>query len=106
MAIGHTSADPPQIGDAIAAGATLSTHLGNGCAPMLPRHPNLLWELLAADSVVASLIVDGHHLPPATVKALVRAKGIDANDPRDRRGRGRRLPAGPYTIGGVDVRAR
>ena len=77
MAVGHSSADPQRIGEAIAAGATLSTHLGNGCAPSLPRHPNLLWEQLAADSMMASLIVDGHHLPPATVTTFVRAKGID-----------------------------
>ena len=44
-------------------------------AQMLPRHPNVIWELLAADAVFASLIVDGHHLPPSTVKAMVRAKG-------------------------------
>src|SRR5919197_400892 len=75
VAIGHTAATPPQIADAISAGATLATHLGNGCAQMLPRHPNVIWELLAADAVLASLIVDGHHLPPATVKAMVRAKG-------------------------------
>lgn len=75
VAIGHTAATPQQIGDAVAAGATLATHLGNGCAQMLPRHPNVIWELLAADGVFASLIVDGHHLPPATVKAMTRAKG-------------------------------
>jgi N-acetylglucosamine-6-phosphate deacetylase len=74
-AIGHTAATTPQINDAIAAGATLATHLGNGCAHLLPRHPNAIWDLLAADAVLASLIVDGHHLPPATVKAMVRAKG-------------------------------
>ncbi len=74
-AIGHTAAEPQQIADAIAAGAVLATHLGNGCAAMLPRHPNPIWELLAADSVSASLIVDGHHLPPSTVKAMIRAKG-------------------------------
>jgi N-acetylglucosamine-6-phosphate deacetylase len=75
VAIGHTAADPATIAEAIRAGATLATHLGNGCAQMLPRHPNVIWELLAADGVCASLIVDGHHLPPATVKAMVRAKG-------------------------------
>jgi len=75
VAIGHTTADTRRIGDAISAGATLATHLGNGCAQMLPRHPNVIWELLAADTLFASLIVDGHHLPPATVKAMVRAKG-------------------------------
>ena len=30
------------VRDAIAAGATLSTHLGNGCAAVLPRHPNMI----------------------------------------------------------------
>jgi len=75
VAIGHTAAEPSTIADAIAAGATLATHLGNGCAAVLPRHPNVIWELLAADGVLASLIVDGHHLPPSTVKSLVRAKG-------------------------------
>ena len=75
VAIGHTAATPRQIAAAIAAGVTLATHLGNGCAQMLPRHPNVIWELLAADEVAASFIVDGHHLPPSTVKAMLRAKG-------------------------------
>jgi N-acetylglucosamine-6-phosphate deacetylase len=75
VAIGHTAATPEQLRDAIAAGATLATHLGNGCPHMLPRHPNVIWELLAADEVVASVIADGHHLPPSTLKSIVRAKG-------------------------------
>ena len=74
VAIGHSSGTPEQIRAAVDAGATLSTHLGNGCAAALPRHPNLIWEQLAADTLHASFIVDGHHLPPATVKAMVRAK--------------------------------
>jgi len=76
VAIGHTAATAEQIADALSAGATLATHLGNGCAQMLPRHPNVIWELLAADRLFASIIVDGHHLPPSTVKAMVRAKGV------------------------------
>jgi N-acetylglucosamine-6-phosphate deacetylase len=75
VAIGHSAATTADIAAAIAAGATLATHLGNGCAQLLPRHPNAIWDLLAADGVLASLIVDGHHLPAATVKAMVRAKG-------------------------------
>jgi N-acetylglucosamine-6-phosphate deacetylase len=74
VAIGHTVAAPAQISDAIRAGATLATHLGNGCPQVLPRHPNVIWELLAADAVFASLIVDGHHLPASTVKSMIRAK--------------------------------
>jgi len=74
VAIGHSQATPEQIRAAIASGATLSTHLGNACANPLARHPNLIWEQLAADELSATLIVDGHHLPPATVKVMVRAK--------------------------------
>jgi N-acetylglucosamine-6-phosphate deacetylase len=100
-AIGHTAATPAQIADAIAAGATLATHLGNGCASVLPRHPNPIWELLAADAVSASLIVDGHHLPPSTVKAMVRAKGatrtILVSDATAAAG----CSPGEYSIGGV-----
>lgn len=102
VALGHTAASPQQIADAIAAGATLATHLGNGCAQMLPRHPNVIWELLAADGVVASVIADGHHVPPATVKAMVRAKGADrtilVTDAIAAAG----CAPGRYTIGGVD----
>ncbi len=43
VAIGHTAATPLQIADAIAAGATLATHLGNGCAadPAAPSERDL-----------------------------------------------------------------
>jgi N-acetylglucosamine-6-phosphate deacetylase len=101
VAIGHTEATPQQIADAVTAGAALATHLGNGCAHVLPRHPNVIWELLAADAVHASLIVDGHHLPPSTVKAMVRAKGAErtilVTDATAAAG-GR---PGPYLLGGV-----
>lgn len=102
VAIGHTAATTQQISYAIAAGATLATHLGNGCAQTLPRHPNPIWDLLAADTVHASLIADGHHLPPATVKAMVRAKGPDRTvlitDAMAAAG----CAPGRYTIGGAD----
>lgn len=75
VAIGHTNANSQQIRAAVDAGARLSTHLGNGAHRQLPRHPNYLWDQLAEDRLVASLIVDGHHLPPAVVKSFLRAKG-------------------------------
>lgn len=74
VAIGHTNATAGQIQDAVRAGATMSTHLGNGCPAILPRHPNPIWDQLAIDELEASLIVDGHHLPPSAVKVMVRAK--------------------------------
>jgi N-acetylglucosamine-6-phosphate deacetylase len=101
VSIGHTAATAAEIGDAIAAGATLATHLGNGCAQLLPRHPNTIWTLLAADGVAASFIVDGHHLPPDTVKAMVRAKGAERSILVTDASAAAGSPPGRYTIGGV-----
>jgi N-acetylglucosamine-6-phosphate deacetylase len=74
IAIGHTSADRDTIRAAVEAGATLSTHLGNGIASPLIRHPNPIWDQAAEDGLWASLIADGHHLGPSILKSLVRAK--------------------------------
>jgi N-acetylglucosamine-6-phosphate deacetylase len=73
-ALGHTAASGARIREAIAAGARLSTHLGNGSHALLPRHDNYIWEQLAADELWASIICDGHHLPPAVVRCIVRVK--------------------------------
>ena len=75
--IGHTRATREQIGDAVRAGATLSTHLGNGADAVLPRHPNYIWEQLAEDKLAASFIVDGIHLPHSFLKVALRAKGVE-----------------------------
>ena len=104
VAIGHTAAPAEIIRVAVKAGATLSTHLGNGAAQMIPRHPNFIWEQLAADELMASLIVDGHHLPPATVKTMIRAKGVRrtilVTDAIAAAGQ----PPGEYQLGSVKVR--
>ena len=68
---------PPRCKDAINAGATLSTHLGNGIASPLARHPNPIWLQAANDGLHASLIADGHHLSPEVLRVLARAKGAD-----------------------------
>jgi N-acetylglucosamine-6-phosphate deacetylase len=74
VALGHTAASPARIRDAVRAGARLSTHLGNGCHALLPRHDNCLWEQLACDDLYASVIADGHHLPPAVLRCMLRVK--------------------------------
>lgn len=76
VSIGHTDASPAQIVAAIDTGARLSTHLGNGAAAMLPRHPNFIWTQLADDRLTAMFIADGHHLPAETFKAMLRAKSL------------------------------
>lgn len=74
VSLGHTAANGPCLRAAVAAGARLSTHLGNGSHAVLPRHDNYLWEQLADDGLWASIICDGHHLPPAVVRCVVRVK--------------------------------
>lgn len=76
VAVGHSAASAEQVRAAVDAGATLSTHLGNGVSATLPRHPNLIWAQLAEDRLTAMLISDGHHLPADTFIAMVRAKGV------------------------------
>jgi N-acetylglucosamine-6-phosphate deacetylase len=106
VAIGHTKAEPEQIQAAISAGATTSTHLGNGSHPILPRHPNYVWEQMADDRLSASFITDGIHIGAAFLKVALRAKGIersiivtDAVMPAG-------CPPGPYRLGEVDVELR
>jgi N-acetylglucosamine-6-phosphate deacetylase len=105
-AIGHTRATPDQITDAVSAGATLSTHLGNAADATLSRHTNYLWEQLADDRLAASFIVDGFHLPKSFLNVALRAKGLersllitDAVMPAG-------CPPGQYRLGEVDVDLR
>ncbi len=75
VSIGHTLADAAAIRAAVAAGASLSTHLGNGCPNFIHRHHNPLWPQLAAPGLSAMLITDGHHLPAEFIATALAAKG-------------------------------
>lgn len=76
VSIGHTAASSEQVSAVVDAGATLSTHLGNGSPRFLPRHPNHIWAQLAEERLEAMLISDGHHLPAAVLTVMLRAKGL------------------------------
>jgi len=77
VAIGHTAANSEQITAAVDAGASLSTHLGNGAHGMLRRHPNYIWDQLGEPRLKASIITDGFHLPASVVRSIVRGKGVE-----------------------------
>ena len=77
VSLGHTDANAQQIDDCVRAGATMSTHIGNGADSVMRRHPNYLWDQLADDRLMAGLIVDGIHLGQAFLKVAVRAKGVE-----------------------------
>jgi N-acetylglucosamine-6-phosphate deacetylase len=103
VALGHHAATREQIHAAVAAGAILCTHLGNGAHSLLPRHPNYIWEQLAHDGLMASLILDGHHLPAAVAKSFYRIKGparlILVSDAISAAG----LAPGKYHLGGMEI---
>ncbi len=104
VCIGHSAADADAVHAAVAAGARLSTHLGNGLAATIDRHHNPLWPQLAAPGLSASFIADGHHLPADALTAMMAAKGptrcVLVSDAVRQAG----LPPGRYPgVGGGDV---
>ncbi len=74
VSLGHTNASERTIDDAIKAGATLATHLGNAVPAEIHRHDNVVQRLLSRDELIACLIPDGIHLPPFVLKNFFRAK--------------------------------
>jgi N-acetylglucosamine-6-phosphate deacetylase len=103
VSIGHTHANERQIADAVSAGASMSTHLGNAAHAVIKKQPNYLWEQIAEDRLTASFIVDGIHIQRAFLKTCLRAKGIDrcvlvtdASMPAD-------APVGRYYLGAQAV---
>ena len=76
IALGHTMAPEANIAQAVTAGATLSTHLGNALSAPIHKFANPLMAQLAADSLSASFIADGIHIPPAALKIFLRAKTL------------------------------
>jgi N-acetylglucosamine-6-phosphate deacetylase len=75
VSIGHTNATHLKIQEAVKAGARLSTHLGNGMHPILPRHPNYLWSQLSESNLSATIIADGFHLPSEVIQVFKKVKG-------------------------------
>jgi len=97
VSIGHTNATHQQILDAVNAGASLSTHLGNGAHPILARHPNYIWSQLSQDELSASIIADGFHLPAEVIQVFQKVKKdnlILVSDSVSLSG----MPAGDYNL--------
>jgi N-acetylglucosamine-6-phosphate deacetylase len=96
VSLGHHNGSADDINSAVEAGASLSTHLGNGCANMIDRHLNPLWPQLANDKLTATIIVDGFHLTKEEVRTFYKVKGSEntilVSDAVDLAG----LPPGEY----------
>ncbi len=77
VALVHHNADHQTVQKAAAAGADLSSHLVNGCAPLINRQHNVIWSQLSLDELWASFIADGYHIPDYTLCAVIKAKGLE-----------------------------
>lgn len=75
VAIAHHNASKVIVDEAVASGAKIATHLGNGCANMINRHNNPLWPQLANNQLMASIICDGFHLRDEEIAVFYKVKG-------------------------------
>lgn len=101
--IGHSDATFEQALAAVNAGATCFTHTYNGMRGLHHRDPGIVGCAMVTPETYAEVIADGHHVMPAAIEALVRAKGWDhVVLITDCLGCGG-MPAGEYMSGGLPV---
>ncbi|GGG20802.1 N-acetylglucosamine-6-phosphate deacetylase [Paenibacillus abyssi] len=102
-AAGHTDADYDTVKQAAAHGLTQAVHTYNAMTPLHHRHPGTVGAVLTIDSICAELIADGHHVHPAAIQLLARAKPehqlVLITDAMSAAG----LGDGDYQLGGLEV---
>ena len=76
VALGHSDARLDDVQRAVAAGATLSTHLGNGVAHQQHKFDNPIFAQLSDDGLMACFIADGIHIAPHALGVMLRAKTL------------------------------
>lgn len=74
LCAGHTDAKYDCIQAAIAEGLRGFTHLFNAMKPLASREPGTVGAALESPDTWAGIIVDGHHVHPATIRLALRTK--------------------------------
>ena len=101
VSLGHTLAETKAINLAVDAGASLSTHLGNGLPLTIHRHMNPLWSQLAQPLLKPMIITDGHHLPEDFIRVVIGIKGFERTIVVSDSSPAAGLPPGEYDFFGV-----
>jgi len=100
---GHTDATYEQVVAAADRGLKHAVHTFNAMTPIHHRQPGTVGAVLTDDRITAEVIADGHHVHPAGVKLITRAKGahnvILVTDAMAAAG----MPDGDYELGGLPV---
>jgi N-acetylglucosamine-6-phosphate deacetylase len=78
VSLGHTNAPHKRLTQAVDAGATGFTHLGNGCPAQLNRHSNILWRVFETPELKVGLIPDTVHVSPPLFRLAHRVLGAEA----------------------------
>jgi N-acetylglucosamine-6-phosphate deacetylase len=71
---GHTNASYAQLQAASNEGLVGFTHLFNAMSPLTAREPGAVGAALDFDHTWAGIIVDGHHVAPASIRIAQRTK--------------------------------
>ena len=74
VAAGHTNADYATVRAALDAGVRGFTHLFNAMSPLTSRAPGVVGAALDDPCSWCGVIVDGHHVDPASLRIALRAK--------------------------------
>jgi N-acetylglucosamine-6-phosphate deacetylase len=102
VAIGHVD-DPTGLPACVDAGATLVTHLFNAMGNLHHREANVAGLALDEPRLSCSLIVDGEHVAPATLRTAFAVLGVDrtvlVSDAVSAAG----MPDGTYALAGSPV---
>ncbi|MEI9887649.1 MAG: N-acetylglucosamine-6-phosphate deacetylase [Rhizomicrobium sp.] len=77
VSAGHTDATYGDIRAALASGLTGFTHLFNAMSPLRAREPGTVGAALDDAESWCGIIVDGHHVDPATLRIALACKRID-----------------------------
>ncbi|MBA4149712.1 MAG: N-acetylglucosamine-6-phosphate deacetylase [Verrucomicrobia bacterium] len=72
ISLGHTNASAETLQQAVEAGATGFTHLGNGCPRELDRHDNILWRVFETPGLIVGVIPDAIHVSGALFRLMHR----------------------------------
>ena len=74
VCLGHSNADYDTVKAALAAGANGFTHLFNAMSALDSRNPGMVGAALESKDAWCGLIVDGHHVHPASARVAINAK--------------------------------
>lgn len=74
LAAGHSNADYVTVRSALDSGVRGFTHLFNAMSPLTSRAPGMVGTALDDTDSWCGIIVDGHHVAPASLRVALKAK--------------------------------